>query len=146
MIKIEEMTNEYILKYAQICVEAYREEPWNECHDLFEMQKYISKFISFQPKSCYVLLDSDEIVGIALCILIPCTDKDYMRIENFCISPIKQRNGLGSVFINLISEKAKAMGAGSLLLGTVKDFPSHDFYLKNHFQEIFSSVLLYREI
>lgn len=32
-------------------------------------------------------------------------------------------------------------GMDSLLLGTVKDYPSHKFYVKNGFREINSSIL-----
>lgn len=53
--------------------------------------------------------------------------------------------GYGSQFINLLTDELKKYNVDSIILNTVKNFPSHKFYIKNQFKEINSSVLLLKE-
>ena len=69
----------------------------------------------------------------------------FLRVEDFCISAEEQGKGFGTEFIKLVFEKSKELGCDSVLLGTLRDFPSHKFYLKIGFSEV-DSVLLYKEL
>ena len=51
----------------------------------------------------------------------------------------------GSRFMELLLKEVAKKGCDSVLLGTQKGYPSHQFYLKNGFEEI-ESVLLYKEV
>ena len=130
---------------AKSYISAYEKEPWNETYKKGEVEKYISEYLGSKTKICFAAEEKDEIVGIALCMVVPSIGSPFMRIEDFCISGEKQGRGFGTEFLKLIFEKAKELGCDSVLLGTQKDFPSHRFYLKNGFSEI-ESVLLYKEL
>lgn len=146
MIYIEKMKTKDAQIYARIAAAAYREEPWGEQNDLEKLRIYCENFISSETRPGYILLEDNEIVGAALCILIPSLDGCYVRIEDFCILPERQRKGMGTAFVELLKEQVKAAGADSILLGTQRDFPSHRFYLKKGFNEVETAILLYREV
>lgn len=146
MIQIKRMTSEDAVTYAQIAARAYREEPWNEDSDLEKLCSYCINFIASDTREGYLLVNDEENIGAALCILIPDMDGCYMRIEDFCILPCKQKQGFGTAFIKLLKKQAGTVGANSILLGTQRNFPAHQFYLKNGFEEIETSVLLYSEL
>ena len=142
-IKIPESKD--ISDCAKVYVSAYSSEPWEEAYEEAEVESYICAYLNSDTKVCYVAVEQEQIVGLLLGFMVPCIDGPYLRIEDFCISPEVQRKGCGSTFMELIAKEAVKRGCDSILLGTQRDFPSHQFYLKNGFQEI-ESVLLFKEI
>ena len=130
---------------AKAYISAYEKEPWNETYKKDEMEKYISEYLGSKTKKCFAAEEKGEIIGIALCMVVPSIGFPFLRIEDFCISGEKQGKGFGTEFLKLVFKKAKELGCDSVLLGTQKDFPSYKFYLKNGFSEI-ESALLYKEL
>lgn len=132
----------------EMCIETYRlaygAEPWREEYTEAEVRKYLTEFMEAGSTHCYVQTENGNICGLALTILIPGIGAPYLRIEDFCIAAEYHRMGLGSWFLQELTEKARKMECDSLLLGTQRGFPAHRFYLKNGLQEI-ESVLMYRE-
>ena len=144
MNDIRRMTERDIEECASLYRSAYQAEPWKEEYTEDEIRKYLSEFMRSESMSCFVLIEKEQIVGLALTILIPGMDAPYLRIEDFCIDTKHHRKGLGSRFIDLIAVEAKKRGCDSILLGTQRGFPAHQFYQRNGFREI-ESVLMYRE-
>ena len=145
MIDIKKMDTESIAICANIYQSAYKNEPWNEEYSIIEITEYLSRFLNSETKRAYMLTLNEDIIGVALGLIVPCVDSDYFRLEDICLSPDHQRKGFGSQFINLIFERVSLENCDSVLLGTQRGFHAHHFYLKNGFQEI-DSVLLYREL
>ena len=144
MIYIKNMDTASIETCANIYLNAYKNEPWNEEYSIDEITDYLSRFLNSETKRAYMLMMDEEIIGIALGLIVPCIDCDYFRLEDICLSHKHQRKGFGSQFIELISDCVTNEKCDSILLGTQRGYPAHKFYLKNKFQEI-DSVLLYRE-
>ncbi|MGL5243553.1 MAG: GNAT family N-acetyltransferase [Sarcina sp.] len=140
LIKIESENIEVCVK---IYIETYSKEPWNEQYDFNSVYNYINRFILAHNNHGWILYYGDNAIGIILGIIIPTIGTDYFRIEDLCILPNKQCLGYGSDFIKMISNELIAYKVDSILLNTVKDFPSYKFYLKNKFKEINTSTLLY---
>lgn len=136
-------------KHIDACVEVYRrafkEKPWEEDYEFAAVKKYIEKFMKDESRCCFILKEDEGVIGLALGVIMPSIDADYLRIEDFCVAPEKQKSGMGSGFIQLISQQLEALECDSILLGTQRDYPAHKFYVKNGFREIESSVLLYYE-
>ena len=145
MIDIKQMDEAWIEKCAYLYQSAYKNEPWNEEYSIVEITDYLSRFLNSGTKRAYVLVLDEEIIGVALGLIVPCVGSDYFRLEDICLSPQYQRNGFGSRFIKLISDCVLKENCDSILLGTQKDYPAHNFYLNNDFQEI-DSILLYRKL
>ena len=143
---IRMMQKEGIDDCVEIYKKAYAAEPWCEQHTSKEIKDYLLRFISSEGMDGYMLCDDEKIIGIALGIKIAYIGSDYMRMEDFCVDIEHQRQGIGSLFIKKIGELIRNKGMDSILLGTVKDYPSHKFYLKNGFREIDSSILLFKEL
>ena len=136
---------EDISSCAEVYISAYGAEPWNEKYDKPSVGKYISDYLGSKTKQCFAARENGKIIGIALGIIVPSINIPFLRIEDFCISAEEQGKGFGTEFIKLVFEKSKELGCDSVLLGTLRDFPSHKFYLKIGFSEV-DSVLLYKEL
>lgn len=136
---------EDISSCAEVYISAYGAEPWNEKYDKQSVEKYISDYLGSKTKQCFAARENGKIIGIALGIIVPSINIPFLRIEDFCISAEEQGKGFGTEFIKLVFEKSKELGCDSVLLGTLRDFPSRKFYLKIGFSEV-DSVLLYKEL
>ena len=130
---------------AKVYISAYTEEPWREEYKTEEAEEYISSFLGSKTKFCFAAVYGGEIIGVALCMLVPAIGAPFFRIEDFCVSAEKQGGGFGSEFMCLIEKEAKKLGCDCIMLGTQRDFPSHKFYLKNGFSEI-ESVLMHKSL
>lgn len=128
---------------AEVYCAAYAAEPWNETLTAADVEAYIKAYLNSETKRCFAAATGGRIVGVALGLIVPCIPVPYLRIEDFCIAPDAQRQGLGSAFLDQLSKWAARLGCDSMLLGTQRGFPSHRFYLKNGFEEV-ESVLLYK--
>ena len=146
MIKVVKISIENIELGAKIYIEAYAKEPWNEIYKFEVIHNYISRFILSDRNFGWILYDDHVAIGVMLGIIIPTPSNDYFRIEDLCISPNRQGLGYGTQFIKLISDKLVNYNVDSILLNTVKDFPSYNFYLKNNFTEITTSKMLYFDL
>ena len=142
MVEIKEMDSESIAICAELYQNVYKNDPWNEEYSIDEIADYLFRFINSKTKRAYMLMLDENIIGIALGLIVPCIGADYFRLEDICISPKFQRSGFGSQFVKLISLCVVQENCDSILLGTQRGYPAHRFYLKNDFKEI-DSVLLY---
>ena len=145
MIGIKQMDATLIEKCAYLYQSAYKNEPWNEEYSIDEISAYLSRFLNSDTKRAYMLVLDDKTIGIALGLIAPCIGSDYFRLEDICLSPEYQGNGYGSQFIHLISNCVLNENCDSILLGTQRGYPAHNFYLKNGFKEI-DTVLLCRNL
>lgn len=145
MAESKQMDKSVVKKCAEIYINAYGEAPWNEKYKVEDVEKYITDFLDSDTKCAYVLVTGEEIIGVALGLIIPCVGSRYFRLEDVCIDSEYQRMGYGREFIELMANCLREKDCDSILLGTQREYPSHNFYLKNGFREI-DSVLLYREI
>lgn len=145
MAELRKMNKSAVKKCAEIYISAYGEAPWNEKYKVEDVEKYVMDFLDSDTKCAYVLVIGEEIIGVALGLIIPCVGSHYFRLEDICIAPEYQRMGYGRDFIELMSNNLRGKDCDSILLGTQREYPSHKFYLKNGFREI-DSVLLFREL
>lgn len=140
---IEKINGKDIYDATLVYISSYNDEIWKENNNFDDVYNYIKEFS--KQHIGYILKENSEIIGLALCILIPCIDKPYLRIENLCIKKEKHRKGYGSIFLKLLENKAIKLNCDSILLGTQKDMPAYNFYISNKFEDI-KSNLMYKEI
>lgn len=145
MVFIRDVNCFDVSKCAEVYQNAYSQEPWNEKYSVDDLSIYIANFLESNTKCAYSLLIEDEIIGLALGLIIPCVGSQYFRIEDICIDPKYQKMGYGKKFLELIANSLLSRKCDSILLGTQRGYPSHEFYIRNEFREI-DSVLLYREL
>ena len=138
---VRTVADEEIDACAAVYSAAYNQPPWNEALSPGQISGYIRAFTGRDGFCAWRLAIGSEIVGVALGIVVPCTDAPFLRIEDFCISPKWQRKGLGGAFLAEIQRQGAELGCDCTLLATQPDGPAHGFYLKQGFREIPTSCL-----
>lgn len=68
------------------------------------------------------------------------------NIEEFCVSPELQGQGIGSRFMRMIENDIRDMGLCGIFLQTDSDKPSFRFYQKNGFNELDRHVSFYKRV
>lgn len=145
ILKIHRDNKRMINDCANIYIKSFSEGPWNEKLIEKEVNKYIEQFINDNRNIGLALLHENNPIGFALIIIIPSYGGRYARIEDFCITPEIKSMGKGSHFLDLIKNYLLRESVDSIILNTIRDFPSHMFYKKNGFKEIEDSVTLFYE-
>lgn len=146
MNNISIMTSSEIEEYALLYISAYSAEPWKEEYKTSQIIDYIQRFINFNERYGIIYKIDNKIIGLVLGMKIPAPDGDYFRIEDMCINSSEQRKGYGSEFFNQLKYYIKQNGMDSIVLGTVKGYPSFEFYIKNGFRHVESSALMFCEL
>ena len=128
---------------AAVYIAAYGEAPWNESLDPDSVRRYIRAFMDRDGFRAWQLTIEGEIAGVALGIIVPYTEGAFLRIEDLCIAPKRQRQGFGGAFLREIQRQSAALGCDSMLLATQPDVPAHGFYLKQGFRDIPTAYMYY---
>lgn len=145
-LTVKILSKDDITACVEIYIDAYSKDPWNEKYDFTSVYQYIHKYLKLNSFLGFVLIMNDEVIGEILGLIMPTTSCDYYRIEDFCISPKYQNEGIGSKFIELIKEHLKDKSLDSIILNTNFNFPSFSFYKKNGFIELEQSATLFLEL
>ena len=120
-------------------------EPWNDdWSDEKQLHNYITDLIGNRNSLSIGLYDGDELIGLSLGSIIHwCTGTEYYVFE-FCIKTSRQGKGIGTEFLNLVSDYAKTKGATHVFLQTERTVPAYDFYIKNGFTDLKDHVSLFK--
>lgn len=143
---VRELFKEDIEICANIFIDAYSKEPWNENHDFEKVKVFLNKFTSGNTYIGWVILKKGQIAGFVVGVIIPSIGKDYFRIEDICIRPDMQRKGIGGGLIKKITFELRDRNIDCIILNTIKGFPAYRFYLMNGFSEIESSSTMFLEL
>lgn len=146
MDNISPMTKLEIGDCALLYARSYSAEPWKEEYETGQIADYIRRFIDNRERYGITFKVNGVPVGMVLGMKVPAPDGDYFRIEDMCIDASEQGKGYGSELIRQLKAFVKQRSMDSIVLGTVKEYPSFEFYRKNGFKYIDSSALLFCEL
>ena len=89
-------------------------------------------YLSAEGVNSYICYDNNKAVGV--CDLL--INKDVAKIEDFSVSPTKQRQGYGTAILKSIIETALNNGASIVYLVTDEDDTAKEMYLKAGFNKV----------
>ena len=89
-------------------------------------------YLSSEGVTAYICYDDNKAVGS--CDLL--IHKDTAKIEDFSVSPTKQRQGYGTTILKFVIESALSCGASTIYLVASEDDTAKEIYLKNGFNKI----------
>lgn len=142
-MKIEKMSVEHIQECADLFIDVFSREPWNE---QYESKEQVIRFIHNHMNNNYfvgyVLKEKDKIIALSLGMKKPWIQGMEYYIDQFCIQYDRQGEGIGSYFLKQIEERIQKDGMNAFMLQTEKGFPSEAFYKKNGFIECENMIVL----
>ena len=146
-ISLIELDESYLPQMAELMKEAFGGKPWNDdWSDAMQLSEYMKDIsMPYRPLNYGLMLDG-RLVGISVGRVNHWWEGTSYVIEELCISPACQGQGLGSKFLGLIEESIRGKGVSGIFLQTDNDKPAYRFYHKNGFKDLGMHVSMYKSI
>ena len=146
-ISLIELDESYLPQMAELYREAFAGEPWNDdWSDTNQLNEYMKDMSKAYNALNYGLLIDGKLAGMSVGKINHWWEGTNYNIEELCISPSYQGQGIGSGFLELIEQCIREKGLAGIFLQTDNDKPSYRFYHKNGFQDLDMHVSLYKSM
>lgn len=137
----------YLPQMVELFKKAFGREPWNDdWSDEQQLKEYIKEISHSYNALNYGLLINGELAALSIGMIRHWWEGTNYNIEEFCVSPDIQGQGIGSRFMNLIETDIQNRGLCGIFLQTDSDKPAFNFYCKNGFIELESHVSFYKRV
>ena len=134
-ITVQPLTRRDIPACAALYIRTFSAPPW--CDDLPSDKPviaYFENFIQMDTFLGYIAFQNDKLVALSTGMKKPWIGGVEYYIDEFCVDPDLQGQGIGSAFLAVIEEDLTHRGMCGMLLNTEEDYPAFDFYIKNGFK------------
>ena len=137
----------YLNQMALLYKNAFRGEPWNDdWSDEAQLSEYIKEISKNFNALNFGLLVDGKLVAMSVGMIRHWWEGTNYNIEEFCVSPDLQGQGVGSRFMKMIEDDILNRGLCGIFLQTDSDKPSYRFYKKNGFGELDKHVSFYKKV
>ncbi len=134
-------------RMAELYKEAFSGEPWNDdWRDTEQLNEYIKDISRGYHALNFGLLADGKLVGMSIGKINHWWEGTNYNIEELCVSPTCQGQGIGSRFLDMIGQQVREKGLAGIFLQTDNDKPSYHFYHKNGFQDLDEHISLYKSL
>ena len=141
------LNESYLPEVESIYRRAFGQEPWNDdWSDSAQLSEYIKDVSGGHTPLNYGLLIDGKLVAAALGSIRHWWEGTNYNLEELCVDPDYQGQGIGSRFMRLIEDDIKAKGLSGIFLQTDSDKPSYKFYMKNGYAELGKHVSFYKSV
>ena len=146
-ISLIELNESFLPQMAELYREAFAGEPWNDdWSDTEQLNEYMKDISKAYNALNYGLLIDGKLAGMSVGRINHWWEGTNYNIDELCIAPKYQGQGIGSKFMKLIENEIKQMGLAGIFLQTDSDKPSYRFYKKNGFKELETHVSFYKSV
>ena len=130
---IRRVNKDHINDIANLLVNTFNLEPWNESWTHKMAKERISGLI-FNPMAiAYAAIQDNELIACLIGYKTNYMLSKEFYIEEFFVSTYFQNKGYGTAILEFIESDLEREGVVSLTLLTEHGFPSEKFYEKNGF-------------
>ena len=146
-ITLTELNESDLPQMAELFRASFAGEPWNDdWSDPDQLSEYMKDISMSYNALNYGLLIDGKLAGMSVGKISHWWEGTNYNIEELCIAPSYQGQGIGSEFLELIEQDVREKGISCIFLQTDNDKPSYRFYLKNGFNDLEKHVSLYKNL
>ncbi len=146
MIEYKELTKEHIKEVAEIYVDAFNSEPWNDQWTVESASKRISQMLNCEGFDGLVVYEDQKVVGMILGNHEYYYNGMHFHIKEFCVDIKLRGNGLGAQLIDEFTNRLKNKGIDEIILFTSIGDSTEGFYKKHGFKSFDSMVMMGKQI
>lgn len=137
----------YLAQMEELFKKSFAGEPWNDdWSDAEQLEQYIKEVSGGYNALNFGLVRDKKLVALAVGSIRHWWEGANYNIEELCVSTDLQGQGVGSYFMKLIEDEARARGLAGIFLQTDIDKPSFKFYQKNGFNNLEKHVSLFKSV
>ncbi len=134
-ITVRPLTQDDVSACAELYIRTFTAPPW--CDDIpspAPVIRYFNNFLLLDSCLGYIAFYNGQLAALSIGMKKPWIGGVEYYIDEFCVAPDLQRQGIGSKFLIAIEKDLADRGMCGILLNTEKDYPAFDFYIKNGFK------------
>lgn len=122
-------------------------EPWkDDWSDQEQLNAYLRDLTGQSSSLTYGLFEDGTLIGVSMGNIRHWYTGTEYYIDEFCIRPDRQGQGLGTLFLKEIEKAIKDLGLTQIFLQTESTVPAYGFYRKNGFNELKEHVSFAKRI
>lgn len=146
-VLVKELDASCLEQMAELYKTAFGGAPWNDdWSDHGQLTEYIKEISGAYNALNFGLFIDGELAAMSVGMIRHWWEGTNYNIEEFCVRPDLQGQGIGTRFMELISENVRERGLSGIFLQTDNDKPSYGFYHKNGFKDLDSHISLYKRV
>lgn len=146
MTKYKEITKDYIRDIAEVYIEAFNSEPWNDEWTIESASKRISQMINCEGFDGLVAYEEEKLIGMILGNHEYYYDAMLFQIKEFCVAPQVKGTGVGAKLLDEFTIRLKAKEIDRIILLTSRTNATEGFYRKHGFNSFEDMVMMGKEI
>lgn len=132
-MEIVNMNKKYIDKYAELFMQVFNGEPWNDKWTEETAEKRILNIMNTDTFVGFSMVESGRVVGIICGQEEQFYDGLHFQIQEFCIRKEKQKNGYGTMLLNYLNDYLKKENVINVYLLTSRGERTEGYYRKRNF-------------
>ena len=137
MEQLVELNDSDLPQMAELYRLAFAGDPWNDnWSDNEQLMNYMREISGSYNSLNYGYLVDGKLAAFSVGMIRHWWEGTNYNIEEFCVTPELQGQGIGTRFMNRIEEEIRKRGLAGIFLQTDKDKPSYRFYKKNGFGDL----------
>ena len=146
-MEIIELDETYLPQMAELYKNAFGGEPWkDDWSDHEQLMAYTKEISGAYNALNYGLLMDGRLCAFSVGMIRHWWEGTNYNIEEFCVSPELQGQGIGTRFMGMIETEIRKKGLAGIFLQTDRDKPAYRFYKKNGFGDLEMHVSLYKNL
>lgn len=146
MLTFHQFTAAHVAQAARVYTTCFNAPPWEDNWAVEAASKRLETLLSFPNAVGVVAARSSHLVGLAIGHGEPWTDGLHFYLNELCIHPTEQRQGMGEALLNELMRELRARGVSSMFLFTEKSSLAESFFLEQGFEPDPSSLKLWRTV
>lgn len=132
---------EYISKSANIFYDIFTNPPWSYTWLTLEKTcEYFMNLLNEPASKTYAYFENENLIGACFGNVSSYSPMPIYEIKEIFVTSNMQNKGLGTKMLSLIEQDLKQAGITTITLYTVRGIPAFDFYKKNGYETIDTSV------
>lgn len=139
-------TEDHLDAAAEIFVEAFAAEPWNELWSHESARRRLSDIVQSPGFVGWSAFCKGEFIGFVLGRLEPSREEKHFYLQEMCVSTRFQRRGVGRCMLAHFEEALKEAGCSQIYLLTARESAAERFYAANGFRSAYRAVVMVRRL
>jgi len=138
---------ENLTEMAELYRKAFAGDPWNDdWSDTEQLMEYIREISGSYHSLHFGLRIDGKLAAVSIGMIRHWWEGTNYNLEELYVDPDYQGQGIGTRFMQQITEEIRGRGLAGIFLQTDNDKPAFRFYHKNGFDDLEAHVSLYKNI
>lgn len=146
MIEYAEVTLSDINELADMYVQTFNSEPWNDKWTVETASKRLHQMINVEDFYGLMAHEDGKLCGMIIGSMEQYFDCKMYNAKEFCVANGQRGHGIGGMILEELHKRLKQVGVGRVILFTSRGDYTQHFYSKHNYTEFEDMVMMGRDV